>query len=90
MPEYMLAGKPIVASDVDAIPDSIHDGKNGLLVAVNDAVGASQAIIRLYDNPAYKQKLIEQAAKDVHNRFDVRRVAEQHSKLFIELYMQAL
>ena len=90
LPEYMLAGKPIVASDVDAMPDSIHDGKNGLLVAVNDAVGASQAIIRLYDNPAYKQKLIEQAAKDVHNRFDVRRVAEQHSKLFIELYMQAL
>lgn len=32
LPEYMMAGKPIVASRVDAIPNIIRDGENGLLV----------------------------------------------------------
>lgn len=29
LPEYMLAGKPIIASCVDAIPNIIKDGKTG-------------------------------------------------------------
>lgn len=32
LPEYMMAAKPIVASRVDAIPNIIKDGENGLLV----------------------------------------------------------
>lgn len=32
LPEYMMAGKPIVASRVEAIPNIIRDGENGLLV----------------------------------------------------------
>ena len=30
LPEYMMAGKPIVASRVDAIPNIIRDGENRL------------------------------------------------------------
>lgn len=30
LPEYMMAGKPIVASKVDAIPDIIEDHVNGV------------------------------------------------------------
>ena len=48
LPEYMMAGKPIVASNVDAIPYIIKDEENGLLVAVDDAVEASEAVLRIY------------------------------------------
>lgn len=41
LPEYMMAGKPIVASRVDAIPNIIRNGENGLLVEVDDATGAT-------------------------------------------------
>lgn len=85
LPEYMLAGKPIVATNIDAIPNSICDGKTGLLVAVNDAVGASEAVIGLYNNPEYSKKLVDQSAKDVRKRFNVQRVAEQHGILFTQL-----
>ncbi len=59
LPEYMMAGKPIVASSVDAIPNIIRDGENGLLVEVDDASGASKAVYELYTNDELKDSLIE-------------------------------
>lgn len=85
LPEYMMAGKPIVASSVDAIPNIIRDGENGLLVEVDDASGASKAVYELYTNDELKDSLIENAYKDVHERFDEKRVASEHMKLLEEL-----
>ena len=81
----MMAGKPIVASSVDAIPNIIRDGENGLLVEVDDASGASKAVYELYTNDELKDSLIENAYKDVHERFDEKRVASEHMKLVEEL-----
>lgn len=81
LPEYMMAGKPIVASRVDAIPNIIKDGKNGLLVKVDNAVSASKAILRIYEESELKEKLVMQGLEDVY-RFDARRVSEEHEKQF--------
>lgn len=85
LPEYMMAGKPIVASRVDAIPNIIRDGENGLLVSVDSAEEASKAVCKLYTNADLKNSLIENAYKDVHERFDEKRVALEHMKLVEEL-----
>lgn len=82
LPEYMLAGKPIVASKVDAIPNIIRDSENGLLVGADDAVGASEAVLRIYWDKSLKDKLVAQGLEDVHNRFDARRVSMEHGVLF--------
>lgn len=82
LPEYMMAGKPIVATKVDAIPNIIIDGENGLLVDVDDAIGASEAVLRIYRENALKDRLVAQGIEDVHNRFNARRVAEEHEVLF--------
>lgn len=82
LPEYMMAGKPIVASRVDAIPNIIRDGENGVLVNVDDAVGASEAVLRIYQDDGMKDELVMQGLEDVHNRFNAQRVAEEHSLLF--------
>lgn len=82
LPEYMMAGKPIVASRVDAIPNIIRDGENGLLIKVDDDVGASNAVMRIYQEDELKDKLVTQGLEDVHNRFNARRVSEEHGKLF--------
>ena len=80
----MMAEKPIVASRVDAIPNIIKDGKNWLLVAVDDAEKASEAVYELYTNTELKKSLVENAYKDVHERFDEKRVALEHMKLVEE------
>ena len=85
LPEYMMAGKPIVASSVDAIPNIIRDGENGLLVEVDDAIGANEAVLRIYQEDGLKDRLVAQGLEDVHSRFNARRVSEEHGKLFERL-----
>ena len=78
----MMAGKPIVASNVDAIPNIIRDEENGLLVEVDDDVGASKAVLRIYQEDGLKDRLVTQGIKDVHNKFNAQRVSEEHGNLF--------
>lgn len=85
LPEYMMAGNPIVASRVDAIPNIIRDGENGLLVEADDATGASKAVLRIYQDDGLKNRLVTQGMEDVHSRFNARRVSEEHGKLFERL-----
>ena len=67
---------------MDAIPYIIRNEKNGLLVNVDDADGASDAVLRIYQKNELKNKFVTQGLKDVHDRFDARRVSEQHGMLF--------
>ena len=82
LPEYMMAGKPIIASRVDAIPNIVKDGENGLLVEVDDAIGASEAVLRIYQEKGLRDRLVAHGYEDVHKRFNARRVAEEHEVLF--------
>lgn len=85
LPEYMMARKPIVASRVDAIPNIIRDGGNGLLVEMDDVVGASAAVLKLYLNNNLKSKLIDEGLETVHKKFDVQRMTRETEKLFEEV-----
>lgn len=85
LPEYMMAGKPIVASMVDAIPNIIRDGENGLLVKMDDANGSSEAVLRIYQEEGLKDRLVARGMEDVHSRFNARRVSEEHGKLFEQI-----
>ena len=82
LPEYMMAGKPIVASRVDAIPNIIRDGENGMLVKVDDPVGSYEAVLEIYQDDELKDKLEAQGYRDVKKRFNARRVAKEHERVF--------
>lgn len=85
LPEYMMAAKPIVASNIDAIPDIIKNGENGLLVNVDDIVETREAILRIYRDSELRTKLVIHGLEDVHSRFNARRVSKEHEKLFEKL-----
>lgn len=82
LPEYMMAGKPIVASNVDAIPNIVKDHENGLLVEVDSVQEVHKAILELYENKDLCEHLIDSGIKNVHMRFNAKRVAKQHEVLF--------
>ena len=63
--EYMASGTPVVASDLPAIAEIIHDGQNGLLVPPGDASALVGALRRLRDDPALASRLARQAKQDV-------------------------
>lgn len=82
LPEYMLAGKPIVASRTDAIPNIIRNQENGLLVDVDDIEGTYKAVMKLYLNEELREQLIKRNNIEVRSYFDIRRVASEHENLF--------
>jgi len=49
--EAFAAGKPVVATNVGAIPELLQKGKNGILVEKDDIFGMANAIIDYLKNP---------------------------------------
>lgn len=81
--EYMLAGKPIVASNIDAIPYIIEDGVNGLLVGLN-AEQIAESVLLLFSDTELRENISSKGKKKVQEKYDVRRVVGEHMELFEE------
>lgn len=85
LPEYMISKKPIVATNVDAIPEIIKNGINGLLVSVDNIEEICHAVIELYGNPDLRKKITECALNNVYSEYDIKRVSKEHEIIFNQL-----
>lgn len=85
IPEYMLAGVPIVATKVDAIPYLITEGETGLLVEKDDWKAAAEKVIELSRDEKKRKMLRDNGLKIVRDRFNACRVAEECEELYGEL-----
>lgn len=83
--EYMKLGKPIVATEADAIPDLITDHENGLLVEVDHVKQAVNAIIEIRKDTALKNRLVANGMLRANAFFNVQRVAREHESLFFKI-----
>ena len=81
----MVAKKNFIATRVDAIPTIVRDGVDGILVDVDSPEQVAEALWHIYSDKEFALKLREEAYQSACTKFDVRRVAEQHMKLFNEL-----
>ncbi|MDH5301654.1 MAG: glycosyltransferase [Gammaproteobacteria bacterium] len=55
--DVMSFSRPIIASNVDGIPDIVHDNKTGLLVPPQDSDALYQRIVQLHDDHSLRQRL---------------------------------
>lgn len=85
LPEYMLAGVPIVATKVDAIPEIIKNNENGLLVASEDYQEASKSVVKLFNKSNLRKKLISNARVCVKAEFNGNRVQKESKDLYCNL-----
>lgn len=69
--EAMAAGLPIVASDLNALPEIVIDGDSGVLVPQDDAAALAQAIDRLGQNPELRRKMGAEGRRLAEHRFDL-------------------
>ena len=83
--EYMAAEKNVVASRTDAIPTLIDDGKDGLLVEVDNPEDVKDKVLWLYNHPEEAKIMKEKALDKVIRKYDISRVAEQHANLFVNI-----
>lgn len=79
LPEYMLLGKPIVATKADAIPYVI--GEAGILVDIDDYKQAAKEITMLYKHDETCLKNINLGIQRAR-MFDAKKTADEHIKLW--------
>lgn len=71
--EGMLAGRPVIASKVQALAEILTDGHTGLLVEAGSAQALAEAIIAVASDPARSQALAGAARAEALERFSVER-----------------
>jgi radical SAM protein with 4Fe4S-binding SPASM domain len=64
---------PVVASDIEGIPEIIRSGENGTLVPPNDVAGFADGITRLLADEAQRAAYGERGRERVRESFDFRR-----------------
>lgn len=83
--QYMIAGKPVVVSDVRPLKRIVKETQSGLVFKANDPVSLAQAIIKLYRTPYLRRRLGRnghRAARGAYAwRHDARVLVELYRKL---------
>jgi glycosyltransferase involved in cell wall biosynthesis/NADP-dependent 3-hydroxy acid dehydrogenase YdfG len=69
--EAMRAGLPIIATNVNGIPEQVVDGKTGFLVERQDVDGLAAAITTLVDNPNLRQEMGREGIQKLHQEFTI-------------------
>ena len=87
IPEYMAAKKPVVASKVGGINNIISHGIDGYLVSDLDIDSFEKYISILLEDNIIREKIVENAFKKVNERYDFKRVVNQHDLLFKRITM---
>jgi glycosyltransferase involved in cell wall biosynthesis len=83
--EAMAAGRAVVATDCRSGPrELIDDGRNGLLVPVEDSEALARAITRLVRDPAERSRMAA-AAPGATRRLQLSAIAATWDALFAEL-----
>lgn len=82
IPEYMAAGKPIVASNVGGISNIIDDGLNGYIVDNLDVNKFIDRIEKIINNEIIRCNLIKAGLNTVKNKYDFKRNAIEHQVIF--------
>ncbi len=83
--EAMLAGLPVVATRVSAVPEVVADGETGLLVEAGDHTGLAAHLETLLTDRERAAALGEAGRQRALNEFSVGRMAERTLMLYGEV-----
>ena len=80
--EAMIRGLPVVASEVNGVPEVVEHERTGLLVRPDDVEGIAGAVVRLLDDPALARRLGEAARDRVVPAFGADVMVERIAALY--------
>lgn len=80
--EYMAAGKAIVACEAGGIGQVIAHGVNGYLVRPDDATELAEAIVRLLQDPAERDRLGQNARRQAVEQHSWERYVERLEEIY--------
>jgi glycosyltransferase involved in cell wall biosynthesis len=83
--EAMLAGVPVVATDVGGVRDVVVPGETGLLVPAEDPAALAEAIGALLEDAERRRHLAGAARRRALERFRLPVMARRYAALYTEL-----
>jgi glycosyltransferase involved in cell wall biosynthesis len=82
MLEAWAAGKPVISAQLGAMPELVHNGKNGLLFSVGDAGDLAEKINHLFHAPELVAQMGTVARKMVETEFSLKANDELLVRIF--------
>jgi glycosyltransferase involved in cell wall biosynthesis len=83
--EAMLAGLPVVATNVSALPELVVDGETGVLVAPDDVYALARAVERALEHP----ELGEGGRARARTEFSVARMADHTAAVYDSISLES-
>jgi glycosyltransferase involved in cell wall biosynthesis len=82
--EAMLAGLPVAATRVSAIPEIVVDGETGLLAPAGDATAFAANLTQLLDDAGLRRRLGEAGLSRARSEFSVQRMVDRTIRVYDE------
>jgi len=83
--EAMLAGRPVVATDVGSVSELVEEGVTGLLVPPNDPEALAGAIRTLLEDPDKRERMGARGREIAREHFTAEAMAQRFESLYDEL-----
>lgn len=83
--EAMLMEKQIVATRIPVLEESVQDQYSARLFKYRDIEDMASKIVWALDNPTLMKEYALNARMDAEDRFDIKKIAEQHEELYNEV-----
>jgi glycosyltransferase involved in cell wall biosynthesis len=86
--EAMAHAKPIVATNVEGIPEVVVDGQTGLLVPHKDPGSLSKAIVYFLTHQEIALEMGKNGQVRLMEKFTLERMRQQYENLYLEAYQK--
>ncbi len=83
--EAMLAGKPVIATDVGGIPELVNNGNTGILVPPKDPDAIGKAVIELLSDNKKRERMGNNAQQRAHELFTLKNMVSGTQKIYDEV-----
>jgi len=83
--EAMAAGRPVIATAVDGVPEAVVDGVTGLLVPPGNAEALAKALLTLMDDPEQRNRMGQAGQARAWTLFDVERMVNLVEQVYAEI-----
>jgi glycosyltransferase involved in cell wall biosynthesis len=80
--EYLAMGIPVIATDVNVVPEIISNGRNGFIINKEDPYAMAVAICQLIAKPALRQKISRQNIEDFNKYYDLQTAVKQTVQVY--------
>ena len=82
--EAMASGLPILAVNAVALPELVHDGKNGFLFELNNPINLAEKIITILSNKKLQQSMAKNSLKIISSH-NIEKTISAFEKLYQQL-----